>query len=207
MVAPLNDRSINIHDERAKELAQVLTNDKALAILHLIEDRELSISEIAKELNLPISTVSYHMDRMLRVGLVEVTGRKYGKRLQEVKLYHASNKPILLLPRKTAAGVKKKPFLGFENLHVISLALAGLISAAVYAVSRRLLVVSPEKGTENLSTSAQKVAPMIRTSPINTSTVTAPAMRGVSHIIPPVLGITAFILTLVLFLYILRRRG
>ena len=205
MVAPLNDRSINIHDERAKELAQVLTNDKALAILHLIEDRELSISEIAKELNLPISTVSYHMDRMLRVGLVEVAGRKYGKRLQEVKLYRASNKPILLLPRK--ARVKKKPFLGFENLHVISLVLAGLISAAVYAVSRRLLVVSPEKGTENLSTSAQKVAPMIRTSPINTSTVTAPAMRGVSHIIPPILGITAFILTLVLFLYILRRRG
>ncbi len=202
----MGEKGIDIHDERAKELAQILTNDKALAILHLIEDQELSISEIAKELSLPISTVSYHMDKMLRVGLVEVAGRKYGKRLQEVKLYRASNKPILLLPRKSAARVKKKSFLGFENLHVISLVLAGLISAAVYTASTRLLTVSSTRSAVNASTSTMKMAPALKTAPQNTSTMTTSVVHGAPSAIPLALAILTFVLAFVLFSYSLHRR-
>jgi DNA-binding transcriptional ArsR family regulator len=201
MVALLSGKAIGVHDERAKELAQILTSDKALAILHLIEDQALSISEIARELDIPISTVSYHMERMLRVGLVEVAGRKYGKRLQEVKLYRASNKPILLLPRKSAANVKKTLFPGFEGLHIISLALAGLVSVAVYAASKRLLAVHPESGAGNISSSPQKMAPLVETaSHQSTSTVTA------SPTVPLLLAVITFVLTFSLFLYILHRR-
>ncbi len=137
----MEHNTIDIHDEKAKELAQILMNEKAIAILHLVEDRALSISEISRELNLPISTVSYHIDKMLKVGLVEVAGgKKYGKRLQEVKLYRASNKPILLVPRKSVHSVRKKAIPGLEMLHVISLGLAGgLISAMVYAASKKVL--------------------------------------------------------------------
>ncbi|WP_366078582.1 winged helix-turn-helix domain-containing protein [Thermococcus sp.] len=67
----LDFETMDIHDERAKELAQILTNEKALAILHLLEGRELSISEISKELNLPISTVSYHIDKLNERGVNE----------------------------------------------------------------------------------------------------------------------------------------
>jgi len=127
---------IEISDETAKLLAQIITNEKALAILHAIEDEPKSLTQIAEELGFPLSTVSYHIDRMLRVGLVEVAGKKYGKKLQEVKLYRASNKPILIVPRREAPKVTKK-LSAFEKLHVISLSVASIVSLLVYKVLER----------------------------------------------------------------------
>ncbi len=130
----MNYEVIDIHDERAKELAQILSNEKALSILKLIEERPpRSISEISQELEIPISTVSYHIDRMLKVGLVEVAGRKYGKRLQEVKLYRASSKPILILP-----GGKKK-HRTWEKLRVINLAVSAVASTGGVYFAVKLL--------------------------------------------------------------------
>ncbi|ASJ02548.1 transcriptional regulator [Thermococcus profundus] len=133
---------IDINDESAKLLAQIITNEKALAILHAIEEEPKSITQIAEELNFPLSTVSYHIERMLRVGLVELAGKKYGKKLQEVKLYRASNRPILIVPRRDATKVSKKLHT-IERLHVISLGLAAFISTVVYAVSKRFLGAKP----------------------------------------------------------------
>ncbi|ASJ04814.1 ArsR/SmtB family transcription factor [Thermococcus barossii] len=213
--------TIDIHDERAKELAQILMNEKAITILHLVEDRALSISEISRELNLPISTVSYHIDKMLKVGLIEVAGKKYGKRLQEVKLYRASNRPILLLPRKSVAKVKKKAVLGFERLHVISLAIAGLISAGVYAVSNRMLTPMVETGTnvsyelDNvtvMSTPEKALVPMATNTSTGavfqttTSATPSAAPTAWNSATPAILAVVAFVLTFLLVSYLLRRR-
>ncbi|AFL95971.1 hypothetical protein CL1_1775 [Thermococcus cleftensis] len=208
--------TIDIHDERAKELAQILMNDKAIAILHLVEDRALSISEIARELNLPISTVSYHVDKMLKVGLIEVAGKKYGKRLQEVKLYRASNRPILLVPRKSVAKVKKKPVMGFERLHVISLGIAGLVSVGVYAASTRLLAPMGASGKDSayeignismMSAPGKSLVSVVS----NTSTTQATALPSAptahTSAISALLAIVTFILTFLLVSYILKRRA
>ncbi|NJE62376.1 helix-turn-helix domain-containing protein [Thermococcus sp. 21S7] len=214
--------TIDIHDERAKELAQILMNEKAIAILHLLEDQALSISEISRELDLPISTVSYHVDKMLKVGLIEVAGKKYGKRLQEVKLYRASNRPILLVPRKSVSKVKKKAAFGFERLHIISLSIAGLISAGVYAVSRSLLsqtgsarsgvtyeasnftvMSTPEKALVPMTANTSTEAALKTTTSVMSST--APT-TGSSNL-PAILAVAAFILTFLLVSYFLRRRA
>ncbi len=154
-------RVIDINDETAKVLAQIITNDKALAILHAVEEEPKSITQLSRELGFPISTVSYHIDRMLRVGLVEVAGVKYGKRLQEVRLYRASSRPILLVPRREAAKVTKK-LPAIEKLHVISLSIATFISALVYEASRRLLLPGPPVrnigGVSNASNVGHSVA-------------------------------------------------
>ena len=218
--------TIDINDERAKELAQILMNEKAIAILHLIEETPMSISEIAKELNLPISTVSYHIDKMMRVGLVEIAGKKYGKRLQEVKLYRASNRPILLVPRKSIQKVKKKAF-SFERLHVISLGLAGAVSLLVYKASSAVLKTPPVKVGANITyeasyapnattsspsrllvatnTSTSSAATTIAkptTSQITTSSVPSSSPTGLE---PVLLAVLAFIITFVLAYYLLKR--
>lgn len=210
--------TIDIHDERAKELAQILMNDKAIAILHLLEDRELSISEIARELDLPISTVSYHIDKMLKVGLIEVAGTKYGKRLQEVKLYRASDRPILLVPRKKVAKMKKKAITGFEKLHVISLSLAGLAAAGVYAAVRNLLAPTAGPLTESAADNASVMVSEKFVVPSATNTSTEPATQAIHSTVPgPGLGahatavsaglaIITFILTFLLVSYLMKHR-
>ncbi|NJE31447.1 ArsR family transcriptional regulator [Thermococcus sp. 18S1] len=217
--------TIDIHDERAKELAQILMNDKAIAILHLVEDRALSISEISRELNLPISTVSYHVDKMLKVGLIEVAGKKYGKRLQEVKLYRASNRPILLVPRRNVAKVRKKAVMSFEKLHVISLGLAGLVAAGVYAAARNVLAPVNSGGTtESITKSAvDNVSMMVASEraivPSATNTSTESMLHAIHSTVPSSglethatavsvgLAIAAFILTFLLISYIMKRRS
>ncbi|WP_457741368.1 ArsR/SmtB family transcription factor [Thermococcus sp.] len=218
--------TIDINDERAKELAQILMNEKAIAILHLIEETPMSISEIAKELNLPISTVSYHIDKMMRVGLVEIAGKKYGKRLQEVKLYRASNRPILLVPRKSIQKVRKKTF-SFERLHVISLGLAGVVSLLVYKTSSAFLKTPPVKETSNISYAASQVANTTTSSPArfmistntsitgaaptsttsSTSNITTSSVPSSSPVglEPVLLAVLAFIITFVLAYYLLKR--
>ncbi|NJE41865.1 ArsR family transcriptional regulator [Thermococcus sp. GR6] len=204
--------TIDIHDERAKELAQILMNDKAIAILHLLEDRALSMSEIARELNLPISTVSYHIDKMLKVGLVEVAGKKYGKRLQEVKLYSASDRPILLVPRKSVSKIKRKSVLGFEKLHVISLAVAGMMSAGVYKASTNFLspkdIPTYSNTTQLGNFTVMEAGREITVLTTNTTqgTTTTPLMQTSASALPVVLSLAAFILTFLLVSYLLKRR-
>jgi DNA-binding transcriptional ArsR family regulator len=225
-VERLGYETIDINDERAKELAQILVNDKAIAILHLIEDRALSISEISRELDLPISTVSYHIDKMLNVGLVEVAGKKYGKRLQEVKLYRASNRPILLVPRKSAAKVKKKAIMSFEKLHVISLGLAGIVAAGVYVAARKILIPpssgaspgAPSPYPDNLTVMSTPERVLVPAA-TNTSTTeqsitkalnsTVSSSPGTPHttVLSVGLAVAAFVLTFLLAFYILKRRG
>lgn len=217
---------IDVHEETAKILAQILTNDKALAILHALEDRPKSISELAAELGFPISTVSYHIDRMLKVGLVEVAGVKYGKKLQEVKLYRASSKPILLVPRKEAAKVTKR-FPSIEKLHVISLAIASLVSALVYETSRRLLfggsggagaprsanLTYSTPGTESpsellvvVNNTTKGAAPLSTTSSTNYTVSPSATSGGGAGWEPLVLAVVAFLLVFLLSWWLLRRR-
>ncbi|MDI3475099.1 MAG: hypothetical protein PWQ79_1880 [Thermococcaceae archaeon] len=209
---------IDINDERAKELAQILMNDKAIAILQLISEKPLSISEISRELNLPISTVSYHIDKMMRVGLVKVAGTKYGRRLQEVKLYEASDSPILLLPKRSAAKIRKRGLIA-ERLHVISLSLAFLASLIAYGVSRVLFggFTTPQsREAENLSVMyAAEKSPLLNQSEAvskvisstQTSTEAASGPLFSSGWLPAIFAVSAFLITFLLVFYLGKRKS
>jgi DNA-binding transcriptional ArsR family regulator len=189
----LEYEEIEVWDGRAKELAQILMNDKAIAILRLLQEKALSISEISRELNMPISTVSYHVDKMLRVGLIEEAGRKYGKRLQEVRLYRASERPILLIPGKSIKRGKLK--LAVERLRVISLAIATAVSAIVYETSKAF-ISKPNNSRINETVRSLQIR-----APGQSSPSTSPA----GGFLPIFLALVAFVLTL-LTVWFLRKR-
>ncbi|EHR79086.1 ArsR family transcriptional regulator [Thermococcus litoralis DSM 5473] len=179
--------TIDVRDEKAKELAQILANETSLLILGLLQEKTLSMSEIARELGIPMSTVSYHIDKMVRVGLVEIAGKKYGKRLQEVKLYRAASKPILLLPR--GMPVKKRFLRVFEKIQIISLGIAGLLASGVYVLFDRLLQEEPQLVAKN-ATYAIERAPSPGLEGIN-KTVTSKLAE--SSPIPYILAILVFV--------------
>lgn len=165
--------TIDVGDEKARELAQIIMNDKALSILKLLQEENLSASDISERLDIPLSTVVYHLDKMTRVGLIEVAGKRYGKRLQEVKLYRASPKPILLMPAKTS--FKRRVLRTIEKIQVISLSIAGLVAYGVYRLSNALLFQSAPLGRsgtpplENITTSAPTVTETSKMFATNTS--------------------------------------
>jgi len=205
--------TIDVGDEKAKELAQIIVNEKAIAILRLLQEKSYSASEISEKLGMPLSTVVYHLDKMSRVGLVEVVGKRYGKRLQEVKLYRASPKPILLLPARTS--FKKRLLRTIERIQVISLSIAGVISYALYHVLVRgfgSASAPPAKGFET-TTTAQMMVENVSKAPVfetNTTTVIhtviqkAPAESSITAFVGALLS---FIVTAFLINYYLSRRN
>ncbi|NJE07886.1 ArsR family transcriptional regulator [Thermococcus sp. M39] len=218
--------TISVDDEKAKELAQILMNEKSLAILRLLQEKTLSLSEIARELDLPLSTVSYHIDKMIKVGLVEVVGKKYGKRLQEVKLYRASPRPILLLPRKIS--VKDRILRTFEKIQVISLSIAGLIAYGVYKFSKVLLTpmkagskfaqeYAVQNVTQNLTKTVTETVtqatiervPTVTTPFTVTSTPTPALQKSVTPQVSylPYIGIVTFVILFLAFTHWLARRN
>ncbi|MBO8174472.1 MAG: helix-turn-helix transcriptional regulator [Thermococcus sp.] len=217
--------TISVDDERAKELAQILMNEKSLAILRLLQEKTLSLSEIARELDLPLSTVSYHIDKMVKVGLVEVVGKKYGKRLQEVKLYRASPKPILLLPRRIS--VKDRILRTFEKIQVISLSIAGLIAYGVYNLSKVVLTpagqapkVMKEELVRNLTQTAVENATQVMTiervpeATTTTTTVTSTTVPTLQKAVTPqlaylpyIIGIITFVILFLAFTHWFARRN
>ncbi|AJC70861.1 ArsR family transcriptional regulator [Thermococcus guaymasensis DSM 11113] len=222
---------IEINDEAAKLLAQIITNEKALAILHAVEEEPKSLTQIAEELGFPLSTVSYHIDRMLRVGLIEVAGKKYGKKLQEVKLYKASNKPILIVPRKDAPKVTKK-LSTLGKLHVISLSVASFFSVIVYEILKRLLasgassagqpqntsLIGFEEASKNITTttvgrlipsSAEYVISNMTNSTMSTSSSSLPKnVTSGAHggNLPLIVAILTFVIVFAVVYFILRRK-
>lgn len=197
------ERVIDVDDERAKLLAQILTNEKALAILRSIEDEAKSISEIARELGYPVSTVSYHIDHLLKVGLVEVSGKKYGKKLQEVKLYRASNAPILLVPRKDVARVRRH-LKSLDRLHVISLGVSGLAAAVVYEVAAREMRKKSVTGSPSHGTYE---APLRAVYQVISNTTQTKGSTGNLQPGALALAILTFVLTLSAFYYLFLRKS
>jgi len=99
---------VSLNEEKSKELAQVLSNDSCRKILDYLADREHATeSNIAKELNLPMSTVHYNLKHLQKGSLVEAEEFHYSEKGKEVNHYKLANKYIIIAPKSTY-GIKEK---------------------------------------------------------------------------------------------------
>ena len=64
---------IDLDDPRMGVLADVLANKSSKRILSLLAEAELSASEVALRLSMPLTTVDYNMKKLARAGLIEKT--------------------------------------------------------------------------------------------------------------------------------------
>jgi DNA-binding transcriptional ArsR family regulator len=63
---------IDITDPR---VVKAYSHPLRIRILRLLEDRVASATEISKELDVPLSNASYHVRKLLELGLIELVGR------------------------------------------------------------------------------------------------------------------------------------
>lgn len=77
----------NLYTEKARLLASEISNDTALKILKEVYKNPSSLSDLSNQLNIPLSTTQYHIDKLLELGVVKIAKRRLGKRLRDVKMY------------------------------------------------------------------------------------------------------------------------
>jgi len=93
LILPLNDKN-------SKEISQIISNDTARNILEAIASEQLSASEIAEKLSIPLTTVQYNLDKLNNAGLVKVERTKYSEKMKHVKIYAPQRKFVVIVPEK-----------------------------------------------------------------------------------------------------------
>ena len=99
---------VSLKENKAKELAQVISNESCRKILdYLAENHGATETDLAEKLQIPISTVHYNLKHLLDAGLVAAEEFHYSEKGKEVNHYKLANKYIIIAP-KTTYGIKEK---------------------------------------------------------------------------------------------------
>ncbi|MBR9702866.1 helix-turn-helix transcriptional regulator [Candidatus Woesearchaeota archaeon] len=96
---------MSLKGDKAKKLANVLTNKSSSKILSYLANHEgATETQIAKELKLPISTVNYNMKALVEAKLVVDDEYHYSSRGKEVNHYRLARKYIIIAPEDEEEG-------------------------------------------------------------------------------------------------------
>ncbi|MBW2977462.1 helix-turn-helix domain-containing protein [Candidatus Woesearchaeota archaeon] len=98
---------VSLKESKAKELAQVISNQSCRKILDYLAEKEATETELAKKLELPLSTVHYNLKHLLEAGLISAEEFHYSEKGKEVNHYKLANKYVIIAPKSTF-GLKEK---------------------------------------------------------------------------------------------------
>jgi len=87
--------------EESKKITQTLSNDSARQVLELLTDKPMSASEVACELDTPLTTVKYNLNALIESGLITIKQTKWSIKGRKIKIYAPAHKLIVVVPGKT----------------------------------------------------------------------------------------------------------
>lgn len=96
---------INLGDERAKNIADVIGNRTCLRILDFLAEKDETVSEISNQLGMPINTVDYNIKKLIKAGLIEKSSHWWSVKGKKMSSYKVSNKKIVISPARSMAKV------------------------------------------------------------------------------------------------------
>ncbi len=90
---------VSLEDEKAKEIANIVSNDTCRKLLDYLGDKDASETDIGKALNMPLSTVHYNMQNLLKHGLVEIKDFVWSDKGNKINVYKIAKKFIVIAPK------------------------------------------------------------------------------------------------------------
>jgi len=135
---------VSLKEDKAKQLANVISNESCRKILdYLGEKEDATETKIAKDLDLPISTVHYNLQHLMKAGIIEVEEFHYSEKGKEVNHYKLANKYIIIAP-KTTYGIKEK-LKTILPVSLLALIGAGFIQlyTKYFSTSARIMKAAP----------------------------------------------------------------
>lgn len=96
---------VDLNDSRSVMIAEVLSNKTAKKILGVIAEKPMSEGDAAKVLKLPLNTVHYNIQKLVKTGLIKQTSFLWSVKGKRIPIYELSNKDILISPRSLTKGI------------------------------------------------------------------------------------------------------
>ncbi len=127
---------LSMEDTKIKKISNVISNDSCRRILDYLATKESTESELAEKLQIPISTVHYNIQQLMKTGLIDSKEFHYSEKGKEVNHYKLANKYIIIAPKKTF-GIKEK----LKNILPVALIVSG--AAAVIQLGNNYFLKYP----------------------------------------------------------------
>ena len=89
---------ISTEDERIKIIGEELANDTGRAIFGKISQGIASPNDLAKALNISLSLINWHINRLLSVGLVKVEKIELSSKNKQMKYYGPVKTALVIIP-------------------------------------------------------------------------------------------------------------
>ena len=126
-------------EEDTKKVALELANDTGRRILEEIYALEMiTASEIAENLDTPLSTVLFHIERLTELNLIKIAETKMSKKFREIKCYAPAKRAILIIPAQEERTISQiKNAVQTRVLAPLSLLVAAGITIAVGWLTQR----------------------------------------------------------------------
>ena len=152
---------VDLNEPKVKKLAETITSETSRKILNHLAEKEDSEQNISKVLEMPISTVHYHLQKLQEAELVKVEEFHYSPKGREVNHYKLANKYIIIAPQKVA-GLREK----LKGILPVGLIIMG-VSAVIEFVSRYPFQGTPEhaRGYMAADSLAMEAAPVVSSEP------------------------------------------
>ncbi len=86
-----------LDDDRVRLFGQEIANELGRRIIASLREYPKSPNDLAKELNQPLTTVVFHIDKLLEAGIIRAVGTMAGRRGRKT-LYTLSSSAFLVVP-------------------------------------------------------------------------------------------------------------
>jgi len=151
---------VDLNEKKTKKLAETITSDTSRKILNYLAEKEHDTeANMAKELNIPISTVHYHLQKLKEAKLVLVEEYHYSPKGREVNHYKLANKYIIIAPRKIS-GLKEK-LRGILPVGLVVLGISAIIKLTQMFTSKASFAESKVMSAPVLESVAMDAGPIV----------------------------------------------
>jgi len=134
----------HITEESLKELGELLSQKTSRDIIRVLIEQEMYVNEISNKLDLRVSLVIHHLEKIKKLGLLDITSKPINKRTKD-HMFYKFNKNIFIdteIPQ-TENRLSKifHPAVRFAAI--------GIITASVFMITDFLRVVNPSDITSH----------------------------------------------------------
>jgi DNA-binding transcriptional ArsR family regulator len=149
---------LNLEDEKSGKIAEIMSNKSCKKILSLLAEKELSESDISRELGLALNTIEYNLNKLVDSGLVEKAKQHFWSvKGKKIPVYKLSNKYIIIAPKSSSKIIRT--FLPV----VLIIGVGALIVRAFTATSSQVARSSFDKATVGASELVPQVSGSLNT--------------------------------------------
>lgn len=179
--------SLDLNDSRMKHISEVFGSESCKKILNLLAEKELTETDIAKELKMPLNSVDYNVKKLVQAGLIESGGHWWSVKGKKMPSYRVSDKKIIISPKRMSSSVLLIPALLVGGL--VSLTVKKFVELNSYVPETNLLMAkSVEDGASYASVATAGVGEVAADSLMSNAPVMAQEVAQKTSFIGSIAG-------------------